>query len=89
MMKGGKVKLGDHATFEIAQDHLPQKNVAIPSLLKWRLEKEGLLEAFMLLAPSRQQEVNRYISNLKSPEAIERNVERVVLMLKAGEKSLW
>ena len=89
MMKGGNVKVGDKAAFDISQDDLAPQKVAMPPLLKKRLEKEGLLEKFRQLIPSKQKEVNRYIANLKSTEAVERNVERVVLMLKAGEKSLW
>jgi uncharacterized protein YdeI (YjbR/CyaY-like superfamily) len=37
------------------------------------------------LTPSRQKEILRYLANLKSPEAQQRNLEKVLHVLAGGE----
>jgi hypothetical protein len=89
MMVGAKVKVGDSAKFEIEQDDAPPKKVAMPAYLKSRLKKENLLSEFNKLIPSRQKEINKYIGYLKTDDARERNMDKVVRMLKEKRTSMW
>lgn len=41
-------------------------------------ENKQALEAFEALSPSRQKEIVRYISSLKTAAAVDRNVERAI-----------
>jgi len=85
MMKGAEVKFGDTAKFEIEQGDLEPKKVVMTTSLKSRLKKEDLLSEFNKLIPSRQKEINRYINSLKTDDARDRNIEKVVKMLKRNE----
>lgn len=87
MMKGGEVELGEKAKFEIEYDDRPPKDaIAMPVILEKRLKKEKLLNAFNSLTPSGQKEVFKYLNLLKSEEAKERNIEKVVVGLKYKQR---
>ena len=88
MLKGAGVKVGQTAHFAIEQDSLERnKNHPIPALLKKKLEENGLLDTFQHLTPSRQKEINRYLNNLKSEEALAKNVVKMINVLKGKETS--
>ncbi|MFZ1675935.1 MAG: DUF1905 domain-containing protein [Saprospiraceae bacterium] len=83
MMKGGKVSIGDTAAFVLEENESPAiKNVSMNSHLKSRLQETKLTSAFDQLIPSRKKEINKYLNYLKTDEALKRNVEKVVMMLK-------
>jgi Domain of unknown function (DUF1905) len=83
MMKGAKVSVGDTATFLLEENESPAiKNVPMNSLLKSRLKEAKLTTAYDQLIPSRQKEINKYLNYLKTDEAVKRNVEKVIMMLK-------
>ena len=83
MMKGGKVGVGDTASFSIEQNSNPDiKSIPMNALLKTRLKELKLTDMFQKLIPSRQKEINKYLNYLKTDEALERNVEKVIAMLK-------
>ena len=88
MMKGAVVKVGDTAKFTIEQDEsLPAKSVSMNSKLKERLEETKLNAAYNALIPSRQKEINKYLNHLKTDDALERNIEKVILNLKLKVKN--
>jgi hypothetical protein len=86
MLKGANVQVGDKVDFTIEQDTNPNsRKVSMPASFKERLIENKVLEAFKLLTPSRQQEILRYLSFLKTEESRERNIQKVIAHLK-GEK---
>jgi len=89
MLKGAEVKVGDTAKFELEQGDLSPKQVATSAALKTRLIKEDLVSEFNNLIPSRQKEINKYIGSLKTDDARERNIEKVVKMLKEKRTTMW
>jgi hypothetical protein len=83
MMKGAAVLVGDTATFVIEQNFdKKSREVAMPKEFRKRLRDENLFEEFKKLIPSRQKEVLRYFGNLKSEEALTRNIDKVIRALK-------
>ncbi len=85
MIKASGKNVGDTATFTIAFDPKP-RTVEMPSELKKALDQNRAAEeAFYQLPPYRQKEINRYISGLKSADAIQKNVNTVVRHL-SGDK---
>ena len=88
MLKGAGVKVGQTAHFMIEQDTLERnKNHPMPTLFKKKLEEHGLLVIFQELTPSRQKEINRYLNNLKSEEALTKNIDKMINVLKGKETS--
>ncbi|MBI5856652.1 MAG: DUF1905 domain-containing protein [Sphingobacteriales bacterium] len=83
MIKGGKVKNGQTARFIIEQDSW-ERNRNFPMLPAFRkeLKKNKLLNTFLQLSASRQKEVNRYLNHLKTKEAQQRNIERMISVMK-------
>jgi Bacteriocin-protection, YdeI or OmpD-Associated/Domain of unknown function (DUF1905) len=88
MLKGANVKVGQTANFIIEQDTLERnKNVPVPKEFKKKLEENDLLAMFQQLSPSRQKEINRYLNNLKTEEAITKNINKMINVLKGKETS--
>ena len=88
MLKGGNVKLGQTAQFNIEQDTLERnKKVPMPKELRKALQENSLLKTFEALSPSRQKEINRYLNNLKSAVTIQKNIEKVIKALQGKESS--
>lgn len=70
--------VGDEITLAVAYDGEERKTALHPQLQKaLRLNKEAK-QKFESLPPSRQKEIARYINNLKSEEAVDRNVQRAI-----------
>ena len=79
-------KVGDTVEVEIEFDP-EQRIVPVPIPLADALERnKKAKEAFEKLSPSRQKEINRYISFLKNEETIKANVEKVINFL-GGKKT--
>ena len=89
MLKGGNARVGDKAKFEVEQDHSAPKKVVMPAFMKTRLEKSNLLPAFNKLIPSRQKEIIKYMSSLKTEEARNRNMEKIELMFREKRNKMW
>ena len=88
MLKGANVKVGDIAHFIIEQDTPERnKNHPIPKVFKKKLQEHDLLNIFQQLSPSRQKEINRYLNNLKTEEALMKNVNKMINVLKGKETS--
>jgi hypothetical protein len=88
MMKGANVSVGHTASFVLEQD-LDENSRAVPMRKEFRvrLKEENLDAEFRKLTPSRQKEVLRYLANLKSEEALMRNIEKVIRVMKGQETS--
>jgi len=88
MLKGADLKVGQTAYFNIEQDTLERnKNHPMPTAFKRKLKEHKLLHIFTRLAPSRQKEINRYLNNLKTDEALMSNVDKLIRVLKGKESS--
>lgn len=88
MLKGADVKVGQTVNFIIEQDTLERnKNVPMSKEFKKKLEEHDLLAMFQQLLPSRQKEINRYLNNLKSQEALIKNINKMINVLKGKETS--
>jgi hypothetical protein len=82
MRKGTGVGVGD--TVEILLEYDPDpRPEPVPEPLTRALEQDGEAKsAWEALNPSRRREILRYLNSLKSPEAIQRNVEKVLKKIK-------
>lgn len=70
------------ASFVIEQDTLARnKNVPMLPVFRKKLQDHQLLKSFLQLSPSRQKEVNRYLNQLKTKEALEKNMDKMVRAL--------
>jgi hypothetical protein len=88
MLKGAAVKVGQTANFAIEQDTLERnKNVPMGKEFKKKLEEHALLAMFQHLSPSRQKEINRYLNNLKTEEALKKNINKMINVLMGKETS--
>ncbi|HEX6893538.1 MAG TPA: DUF1905 domain-containing protein [Chryseolinea sp.] len=82
MLKGSDSKVGDTAKFTIAQTTAKRKDETMPAALRSKLVYTGLLASFEDLVPSRQKEIVRYLNYLKTAEAKNRNIDKVIGFLK-------
>ncbi len=81
MLKATNTKVGDSAEISVEYDPIV-RTIPIHTKLEKALEKnKQAKKAFDILPPSRQKEIVRYISFLKTEEAVDRNVKRAVLFL--------
>jgi len=78
--------VGDHVKVSVAFDkaYRPGPIHPLPPLLKKAL-RAGSPEKknWDQMTPSRQKEVTRYLASLKSEEALARNIEKILKMLRA------
>jgi hypothetical protein len=76
--KGATVGVGDTAEIVLEPDLEPRLE-PVPGLLGEALSRDGRAKAaWEALVPSRRREVLRYLNSLKSPDALARNVEKVI-----------
>lgn len=86
MLKNSDLKVGDTTKIEIEFDARP-RDVPMPKELKVAFQKNAEAEgAYAALSPFRQKEINRYLASLKSDEAVQRNIERVLKQLTAAKQ---
>ena len=86
MLKGSETANGNTVRFDIEEDPAPRtvETYPMPKLLKKKLNEHGLMHSFNQQTPSRQKEILRYLNNLKSDEALIRNIDRVIGGIKKG-----
>lgn len=87
MLKGAGVALGDTVSFSLVENKEKKEVEPMPVLLKKALDKHKVTSAFSALSSHRQKEIKKYLNNLKSEEAVVRNVTRIVAGLK-GEQTV-
>ena len=78
MLKGTGLAVGDTAEIEIEFDPRP-RSVPIPTRFSRALAGNAAAKkAFDELAPGRRNEILRYLASLKTRDALERNIDRLV-----------
>jgi hypothetical protein len=81
MRKAAGIDVGDTAQIKIEFDP-EERKIDMHPKLKTALEKNKTAHSvFQELSPSRQKEIIRYISFLKSDETIEKNIKRSIQFL--------
>ena len=82
MLNASGARVGDKVRLEIEFDESPPE-VGMPDALAKAFSKNRLArKAFDGLTPYRQKEILRYIGSLKSRDAIEKNVEKIIRQLR-------
>ncbi len=81
MLKASKKKVGDTAEIGIEFDPVERIIPMHPKLTAALANNAEAKQVFDSLRPSMQKEIVRYISFLKSEEAVDRNVERAMQFL--------
>jgi hypothetical protein len=83
MLKASGKSVGQTAAFYIEQDITPpSEKHPMPEYLSKRLRQDKLMTAFERLTPYRQKEIIRYLDYLKTEEARERNIGKVLAALR-------
>ena len=86
MLKASGAKVGDLVSIEIEVDPTPPV-VEMPDELANAFAKDGSArKAFDALTPYRRKEILRYIGSLRSREAIEKNVAKLIRQLREIHK---
>jgi len=78
MRKSVGKETGDRVHIELRRDIRPQMEPMNPGLARAFKKDAKAKTVFEGLSPSRQKELKRYLNNLKSPEALQRNVDKVM-----------
>ena len=82
MLKTSTSKVGDTVVIEIEFDAAPRSTPQPPELVTALRKDKQARKAFDALTASRQKEINRYIGSLKTAEAIDKNVKRIIAHLR-------
>jgi len=86
MLKASGKKVGDRTTLTIAFDP-GERTISIhPKLNDALLANSKAKASFDLLPPSRQKEIIRYISFLKTESSVDKNVDRAIAFLLGKER---
>ncbi len=85
MLKTALVEVGDEVTIEIEYDSEPRTVIPPKQFTDLLLQNKKAKETFYSLPPYKQKEFARYLNNLKSEEAVNRNIEKIMKFLH-GEK---
>ena len=86
--KASKTKVGDRVEVEVAFDEEYKSGpMPMPAWFESALKKNrNAKKAWETLIPSRQKEIVRYLANLKSDEARERNLARALNVLSGSNE---
>ena len=77
MLRGSGLEVGDVAEFSIAQDFAPRV-ISMPETFKLKLKELELEPEFKRLSAFRQKEILRYLNHLKTREAFDRVMAKVI-----------
>ena len=86
MLNKSPKRIGEIIEITIEFDPADRKIAPHPKLVNAFKENEEAKKVFDNLSPSRQKEIVRYISFLKTEESIDRNVKRAINFLKGKER---
>jgi len=81
MLKNSPRRIGEIIEVEIEFDPSDRTIVAHPKFVEALYENEEAKKMFESLSPSRQKEIVRYISNLKTEKSINKNINKAVNFL--------
>ena len=86
MLKDSPRRIGEMITVEIEFDPSDRTIAPHPKLARALEENEEAKRTFEQLSPSRQKEIVRYISSLKTEKSIEKNETRAINFLTGKER---
>jgi hypothetical protein len=86
MLKNSPKRIGEEIKVEIKFDPSDRTIEPHPKLNKALTENKEANKVFENLSPSRQKEIVRYISNLKTEHSIDKNVKRAINFLLGKER---
>jgi len=88
MLKGANAALGDTAAFSIEPETAPVDHdyPMVPQLEK-QLKAKELMSAFESLTPSRRKDILKYLNYLKTEEALQKNIDKVIGQLEKGQNA--
>lgn len=86
MLKKSPQRIGEIIEITIAFDPADRKIMPHPKLINALKENNEAKKIFDNLSPSRQKEIIRYISFLKTEESVDKNVKRAINFLKGKER---
>lgn len=87
MLKRAKAKVGDTVQFTIKQDYEPRE-ILMPKQFEKKLLDQNLFDDYYNLNPSRQKDILNYLNHLKSEEAMLRNIDRIIELLKKKKQTV-
>ncbi len=89
MLKGGNTELNKIADFVIAQDFKTErKKYDKPQKLIDELKTKRLTSDFNNLTEARQNEILKYLNNIKTEKTLERNIDKLIGQLERKEKNV-
>lgn len=86
MLKNSPKRIGEIIEVEIELDPSDRTIAPHPKFSKALKENKKAREVFEKLSPSKQKEILRYLSNLKTEKSVDRNVKRAVNFLLGKER---
>jgi hypothetical protein len=86
MLKDSPKRIGENIDVSIAFDSKDRSLQPHPELTKALDQNSAAQKAFDLLSPSRQKEIIRYISSLKTEESIAKNITKAIGFLNGENK---
>lgn len=86
MLKNSPKRIGEEIEVEVEFDPSDRTIKPHPKWLKELAKNKEAKVVFENLSPSRQKEIVRYISNLKTEKSVERNVKRAINFLLGKER---
>jgi len=86
MLQSSRKKAGDEVVIMLAYDDTERVVQMHPKLTKALKENKEAKTVYEKLNPSLQKEIKRYINNLKTEAAIDRNVEKAIRFLTGKER---
>lgn len=81
MLDNSPKRIGEVIEVEVEFDPSDRTIKPHPKWVKALSENETANQVFVSLSPSRQKEIVRYISNLKTERSVDRNIDRVINFL--------
>ena len=83
--KRAGLTVGDRVQLSLRHDPVPRRTPMPPAFAAALARDRRAKAAFVVLAPSRQKELLRYLGNLKREESLRRNIGKMVKYLKGME----
>lgn len=78
MREASNTTVGDTVTIALEYNENPPVVEMPPQLIKALKENPTANTAFEKLPPYRQKEITRYLANLKTPETLEKNLQKTI-----------
>lgn len=85
MREASGTKVGDTVTIALEYNYHPPVVEMPPQLVEALKNDPVAKEAFEKLPPYRQKEITKYLANLKTPETLEKNLQKVIDFLEGKE----